>query len=130
MSAPSNPPAPSAATPPPDHGAEVVAQIGRVLDGVQRSLTALGPLRPQIQDPYQRLRALRDRLEECYDQAQADRLQAAALDFTADVDALDGVVKDLEAAAQRQAKAKEVIGYVNSALELAAAVVARVAPFL
>lgn len=106
------------------------AQIQAVLAQVERTIGLLEPVQDPLRDYYDRLRQKRDQLEEAFTVAQAARLKAGGLDFKADVDRLQAVVKDLESATRRTARAKEIIGYVTMAVDVVAGVIAKIIPFL
>jgi hypothetical protein len=116
--------------PPPTEIHDVIGQLQQVLRYVERSLLLLEPVTPKVRPRYDQLRRVRDKLEETFTLEQADRLRQGSLDFTAEIDALKKITSDLEEATKRAAKAKEVIGYISMAVDLATRVLATVLPFL
>lgn len=134
-------PAPDA-TQPQDPGSDIVAQLLEVLRHTERSILLLEAL-PRLDRAHvdregrgpavaavDQLRGLRDRLEEAFELEQAARLRAGSIGFEADVAQLRAVMKDLEAATRRAARAQEILSYVAMAVDLVSNVVAKLAPFL
>lgn len=117
---------------PTDPGADIVAQLLEVLGHTERSLALLAPLGggSEAEGKYDRLRVLRDQLEEAFEVEQAARLRAGSINFAADVEQLRVVMKDLEEATRRAGRVQEVLGYVSMAIDLVSNVMVKVAPFL
>lgn len=116
--------------PPPRELRDVVSQLQQVLRYLERSLLLLEPVQPELRPKYDELRRLRDKLEETFTVEQSARLRQGALDFRAEVEELKKVTSDLEAATRRAARAKEVIGYVSMAVDLATRVLTTILPLL
>lgn len=118
------------ATPgPQDPGADITAQLLEILRHTERSILLVESLPKLNQRRHDQLLGLRDRLEESFEVELAARLRAGSIGFEADVAELRKVMKNLEEATRRAARAQEILSYVAMAVDLVSNVVAKLAPF-
>lgn len=114
---------------PQDPGADITAQLLEVLRHTERSILLVESLPKLNQRRHDQLLRLRDRLEESFEVELAARLRAGSIGFEADVAKLRDVMKSLEEATRRAARAQEILSYVAMAVDLVSNVVAKLAPF-
>ncbi len=118
------------ANPPPDMKADAVAQLQEAIHHIDRSIRLLQPMLPSFQQEYDRLRQIRDQMEDTFSVDQTARLRAGKFNFEADVSKLREVVDNLDDATQRSTRAQEIVSYVTLAVSAAAALAAEVVTYL
>lgn len=120
---------PAASSGPQDPGADITAQLLEILRHTERSILLVESLPRLNQRRHNQLLGLRDRLEESFEVELAARLRAGSIGFEAEVAKLRDVMKNLEEATRRAARAQEILSYVAMAVDLVSNVVAKLAPF-